>query len=94
MFGVVLVCEDELDATNIEQFVDAAWEVFIFDGDFLEKVAKAIAEVEQDRRTGVMCDLSLVKTGFIASFERGPAVASSVCHLVHANIERCCSRKP
>jgi hypothetical protein len=41
-----------------------------------------------------MCDLSLVKTGFIASFERGPAVASSVCHLVHANIERCCSRKP
>ena len=87
------ICEHKLDPTNIEQFVDAAWVVFILGGHLLEEIAKAIAEIEQYGRTSIMCDLNLIKTGFIASFKHGPAISGSVCHLVQANIEWCCSRK-
>ena len=87
------LCEHQLDAANIEQFVEAAWVAFIFVRNLLEKVAEAVTEVEKDRRTGIMCDLNLVKTGFIVAFERGPAIPSFVCDLVQANVERCYSRK-
>ena len=92
--GVILICEYKFDPTHILQFVETAWVIFIFRRDLLEKVAEAIAEVEEQRRAGIMCDLSLVKSGFIVAVERGPTVSGSIRHLVDTNIERCCGRKP
>ena len=93
VFWIDLVGHNELDTTLVTQNFKTAGVGVVLGGHLFQEIGNAVAETDQDRWPGFVCDLHLVEGVSAIFFDVGPAVPCLVADLVHADVERRGGRK-
>jgi hypothetical protein len=93
VFWIDLVGHDDLDATLVTQNFKGAGVGVVLGGHLFQKIRKTVAETNQDRWPGVVCDLHLIEGVRAMLLDVRPAVPCLIADLVHADVERRGTRK-